>query len=111
MICLKMLKSVLYMTLTRPLQSDVFQGVTYPWEVLPKISEFIVKLGESLSEEEYEKSGGKCLDCQRCKRIPFSLYQWSGDHWKRCGSAPMRIYPGNAIVGEGRRLWVIPRTS
>ena len=31
--------------------------MTYPWEVLPKISRFIVELGNTLSEEEYEKQG------------------------------------------------------
>ena len=36
---------------------DIFEGVTYPWEVLPKISSFILELGETLSEEEYEKVG------------------------------------------------------
>ena len=24
---------------------DIFEGVTYPWEVLPKISSFILELG------------------------------------------------------------------
>ena len=31
----------------------LMQQYTYPWEVLPHIGEFIVKLGESLPKEEY----------------------------------------------------------
>ena len=32
---------------------ELFAGCTYPWEVLPKIKDFIRKLGAGLSEEEY----------------------------------------------------------
>ena len=35
-------------TLEETIAREIFEGVTYPWEVLPKISEFIVKLGETL---------------------------------------------------------------
>ena len=38
-------------TIARPL----FDGVMYPWEVLPKISAFILELGAALSEDDYEK--------------------------------------------------------
>ena len=44
-------------TLDETIAKDIFEGVTYPWEVLPKISQFIVELGQTLSEEEYEKCG------------------------------------------------------
>ena len=44
-------------TLNETIAKDIFEGVTYPWEVLPKISEFILRLGETLPEEEYEKVG------------------------------------------------------
>ena len=42
-------------TLDETIAKDLFEGVTYPWEVLPKISAFILELGATLSEEEYEK--------------------------------------------------------
>ena len=45
---------VLY-TLDETIAKDIFEGVTYPWEVLPKISKFIVALGNTLPEEIYEK--------------------------------------------------------
>jgi len=40
-------------TIAKPL----FDGVKYPWEVLPKISDFIIALGETLDPNEYEKRG------------------------------------------------------
>lgn len=33
--------------------AELFSTCSYPWEVLPKIREFILKLGQELSEEEY----------------------------------------------------------
>ena len=44
-------------TLEETIARDIFQGVTYPWEVLPKISSFIKELGETLPEDEYDKVG------------------------------------------------------
>ena len=40
--------------LDKTIAKGIFDGVTYPWEVLPKIKEYILKLGEALSLEEYE---------------------------------------------------------
>ena len=44
-------------TLEETIAKDIFEGVEYPWEVLPKISSFILELGNSLSAEEYDKIG------------------------------------------------------
>ena len=35
----------------------IFEGATYPWEVLSKIESFIIELGKTLNEDEYEKVG------------------------------------------------------
>ena len=43
--------------LDETIAKDLFDGVAYPWEVLPKIGEFIVKLGETLPLDEYDKRG------------------------------------------------------
>ena len=40
--------------LNETIAKDIFEGVTYPWEVLPKISDFIVKLGETLPAAELQ---------------------------------------------------------
>ena len=50
--CIKV--SELY-NLEETIAAELFGGVEYPWEVLPKISAFIVKLGNSLPEDIYEK--------------------------------------------------------
>ncbi len=38
----------------KTIAKDVFNGVTYPFELLSKIKEFIIELGNKLSLEEYE---------------------------------------------------------
>ena len=43
--------------LNETIAKDIFEGATYPWEVLPKISDFIVKLGETLPADEYDQVG------------------------------------------------------
>ncbi len=35
----------------------LFEQITYPWEALPLIKDFILKLGETLSSDEYDKIG------------------------------------------------------
>ena len=35
-------------TLEETIAKDLFEGVEYPWEVLPKISGFILELGATL---------------------------------------------------------------
>lgn len=40
--------------LTKTIAAALFDGKTYPWEVLGKIKDFIMTLGPTLPEEEYE---------------------------------------------------------
>ena len=44
-------------SLDQTIAKDLFKDVTYPWEVLPKIGDFIKKLGPTLDPESYEKRG------------------------------------------------------
>ena len=41
--------------LQETIAKNIFNGVTYPWEVLPKIEEFIIELGKKLDNDEYIK--------------------------------------------------------
>ncbi len=44
-------------TLSETKAEPLLESVTYPWEALPKIKEFILELGKTLSSDEYEKRG------------------------------------------------------
>ena len=39
--------------LNRTIAKELFEGVQYPWEVLDDISDFILKLGPTLPEDEF----------------------------------------------------------
>ena len=43
--------------LNETIAAKVFEGCTYPWEVLARIGDFIIELGNTLTEDEYEKRG------------------------------------------------------
>lgn len=43
--------------LEETIAADLFAGVGYPWEVLGRIHDFIIELGNSLPEELFEKKG------------------------------------------------------
>ena len=41
--------------LTKTIAAPLFEGRTYPWEVLPDIKDFIIELGNTLPEDEFEQ--------------------------------------------------------
>ena len=70
--------------LNETIAKDLFEGKTYPWEVLPEIGDFILKLGQTLSEEEYDHP--------------------SEDVWiaKSAKVAPTACINGPVIIGRSR---------
>ena len=60
-------------TLEETIAKDVFEGMTYPWEALPKIGDFIKKLGASLREDEYEKRGEDVWIAKSAKVAPTAF--------------------------------------
>ena len=43
--------------LSKTIAAPLFEGKTYPWEVLSDIKDFIIELGKTLPEDEYELRG------------------------------------------------------
>ena len=43
--------------LNETIAKDLLESVTYPWEALPKIKDFIIELGNTLDKEIYELKG------------------------------------------------------
>ena len=43
--------------LEKTIAKELFTGHEYPWEVLPFIGEFIIKLGKTLPADEYKTAG------------------------------------------------------
>ena len=88
-------------TLEETIAKDLFEGVTYPWEVLPKISSFILELGASLPEEEYEKRGENVWVARSAKVAPTAFIGGPAIIGKDAEGRHCAFIRGNAIVGEG----------
>lgn len=88
-------------TLEETIAKDLFEGVTYPWEVLPKISNFILELGASLPEEEYEKRGENVWVARSAKVAPTAFIGGPAIIGKDAEVRHCAFIRGNAIVGEG----------
>ena len=43
------------LNLDETIAAELFEGKTYPWEVLPEIGAFVEKLGKTLSPDEYDQ--------------------------------------------------------
>ena len=87
--------------LDETIAKDLFDGVTYPWEVLPKIGEFIVKLGETLSLDEYDKRGDNVWIAKDAKVFESAYINGPCIIGKGAEVRHCAFIRGNAIVGEG----------
>ena len=88
-------------TLDETIAKDLFEGVTYPWEVLPKISAFILKLGATLPADEYEKVGDDVWIARSANVFPSAYIHGPAIIGKNAEVRHCAFIRGNAIVGEG----------
>ncbi len=88
-------------TLEETIAKDIFAGVTYPWEVLPKIKDFILELGATLSEEEYDKVGDNVWIAKTANVFPSAYINGPAIIGKNAEVRHCAFIRGNAIVGEG----------
>ena len=87
--------------LEETIAGKLFEGATYPWEVLPKISAFIVELGNQLNSEEYEKRGENVWVAKSAKVAPTAYINGPAIIGKESEIRHCAFIRGNAIVGEG----------
>ncbi|MCI9337266.1 MAG: UDP-N-acetylglucosamine pyrophosphorylase [Lachnospiraceae bacterium] len=87
--------------LKETIAAQLLEGVTYPWEALPMIHDFIIRLGEGLPKDIYEERGEHIWVAKSAKVAPTA-----------CLNGPLIIdedaevrhcafVRGNAIVGKG----------
>ncbi|MDY4670985.1 MAG: UDP-N-acetylglucosamine pyrophosphorylase, partial [Oliverpabstia sp.] len=80
---------------------EIFTGKTYPWEVLPLIGEFIVKLGNTLSPEEYDKIGDNIWVAKTASIAPTAAINGPCIIGQNAEVRQCAFIRGNAIVGDG----------
>lgn len=87
--------------LDETITKELLNSVTYPWEALPKISAFILKLGETLSEEDYDKCGEDIWIAKSAVVAPTAYIHGPAIIGKNAEIRHCAFIRGNAIVGEG----------
>lgn len=87
--------------LDETIASKIFEGATYPWEVLPKIEEFIKELGNTLSSEEYEKREEDIWIAKTATIAPTAYIKGPAIIGKNAEIRHCAFIRGKAIVGEG----------
>ncbi len=88
-------------TLEETIASGLLEQTEFPWEALPKIKEFILELGQALSEEIFEKRGENIWIAKSASVAPTACINGpciidEGAEVRHCA-----FIRGNAIVGKG----------
>lgn len=87
--------------LNETIAKELLEKYTYPWEVLPKIEEFIIELGNKLDKEKYEEKGENIWIAKSAKIAPTAYIAGPAII---CEDAEIRhcaFIRGKVIVGEG----------
>ena len=87
--------------LKETIAKDIFEGVTYPWEVLPKIKEFIIALGNTLPEDRFEKRGEDVWVARSAKVFPSAYIGGPAIIDEEAEIRHCAFIRGSAIVGKG----------
>lgn len=86
--------------LDETIAKDIFEGCLYPWEVLPKIKDFIINLGENLNKEEYDKVGENVWIAKSAKVAESAYINGPTIIGKNAEIRHCAFIRGNVIVGE-----------
>ena len=87
--------------LKETIAADLFTEAEYPWEVLPRIHDFILELGKRLPEEIYEKRGEDIWVAKSAKVAPTACLNGPLIIDEEAEIRHCAFVRGNAIVGKG----------
>lgn len=87
--------------LKETIAADLFTEAEYPWEVLPRIHDFILELGKRLPEEIYEKRGEDIWVAKNAKVAPNACLNGPLIIDEEAEVRHCAFVRGNAIVGKG----------
>ena len=86
--------------LSQTIASSLFKDVTYPWEVLPKIKDFIITLGNTLAPDVYEKKGENIWIAKSAKIAPTAYISGPVIIGEETEIRHCAFIRGNAIIGN-----------
>lgn len=87
-------------TLEETIAANLFEGLDYPWEALPKIKDFIIELGSTLDPETYEKRGENIWVAKSAKVAPTAFLNGPLIIDEEAEIRHCAFIRGNAIVGK-----------
>lgn len=87
--------------LNETIAKELLEGLTYPWEALPKIGAFIVELGEKLDPSKYEKRGENIWVARSATVAPTAFLNGPLIIDEEAEIRHCAFIRGNAIVGKG----------
>lgn len=88
-------------SLEETIAGELFEGLTYPWEALPKIKDFIISLGEKLPEEKYERREGNIWIARNARVFPSAYIGGPAIIDEEAEIRHCAFIRGSAIVGKG----------
>lgn len=86
--------------LEKTIARDVFDGAEFPWEVLPKIKDFVVKLGESLDPEKFDNPQENVWIAKSAKVFPSAYIAGPCIIDENAEIRHCAFIRGSAIVGK-----------
>ena len=87
--------------LNETIAKDLLATVTYPWEVLSKISDYILELGNKLDPEKYDKVGEDVWIAKTAKVMSTAYIHGPTIIGENAEVRHCAFIRGKAIVGEG----------
>ena len=87
--------------LDETIAKELLETVTYPWEALPKIADFIVELGNKLDPSIYEKKGENIWIAKSANVYPTAHITGPAIIGENAEIRHCAFIRGKAIVGNG----------
>ena len=87
--------------LDETIAKELLESVTYPWDALPKIEEFILELGNKLDPDIYEKKGENIWVAKSAKVYPTAFINGPAIVGENAEVRHCAFIRGKAIVGNG----------
>ncbi len=87
--------------LDETIAKDLLENLTYPWEALPKIADYIIELGNKLDPEKYEKKGENIWIAKTAKVYPSAYITGPAIIGEDAEIRHCAFIRGKVIVGNG----------
>lgn len=87
--------------LNETIAAPLFEGLTYPWEALPKIKAFIIQLGNTLPADKFNKIGEDVWIAKSAKVAPTAYINGPAIVDEEAEIRHCAFIRGSAIVGKG----------